>query len=194
MLDIRACLFVLLALAVGPIGTVNLLLKDQWGRPRPAQIVEFGGAKAFQPVWVRSQQCDRNCSFVSGDVAAATWLLAPASLLRGRQRRYAYRAVLALIAAIAAARLLVGAHFLSDVILAAMITHLTTWVSHRLVYGGQPVAARLHQLKARLAALWLGVVGRIAIARRTWWQAAMRLDGLGRRLPALKTTIESRRS
>jgi hypothetical protein len=35
--------FVLICVILGPGLIINLVLKDHWGRPRPRQIVEFGG-------------------------------------------------------------------------------------------------------------------------------------------------------
>jgi membrane-associated phospholipid phosphatase len=132
-LDARAALFLVLALLLGPVLVTNLLLKDQWGRPRPHQVVEFGGSQHFQPAWVPSAQCARNCSFVSGDASAAFWLLAPAVCLAGRWRRAALAGASAMGVAVGAARFLVGAHFLSDVILAGLLTYLVTWLCHWLI-------------------------------------------------------------
>src|SRR5262245_46652385 len=59
-------LFLAACLAAGPGLVANLIFKDQWGRARPRQIVEFGGTKAFSPPLLRTDQCSRNCSFFSG--------------------------------------------------------------------------------------------------------------------------------
>ena len=43
--------FILLCVAIGPGLIVNVALKDHWGRPRPRQIIEFGGKFAYvQPL------------------------------------------------------------------------------------------------------------------------------------------------
>jgi membrane-associated PAP2 superfamily phosphatase len=47
----RRCLFLILAVALGPGLLVNGLLKPGWGRPRPRQVEQFGGPRAFQPWW-----------------------------------------------------------------------------------------------------------------------------------------------
>src|SRR5262245_12500723 len=53
-------LFLGVCLAMGPGVIANVVLKDQWGRARPKQIVEFGGSHTFTPPLVRSNQCRRN--------------------------------------------------------------------------------------------------------------------------------------
>ncbi|QLQ19882.1 MAG: phosphatase PAP2 family protein [Exiguobacterium profundum] len=63
--------FVLAVYALGTGVLVHGLLKAYWGRARPAQVTEFGGIAAFTPPWLISQECTRNCSFVSGEVSGA---------------------------------------------------------------------------------------------------------------------------
>lgn len=109
------------AYLVGPILLVNLILKAYSYRPRPIDITLFGGELSFMPVGDFSGACVSNCSFVSGEAAAAGWLLGLLPLLRGRRRHLA--GVLLIIASIAASllRVVMGAHFLSDVILGWLI-------------------------------------------------------------------------
>ena len=64
-------LFLVLILGAGLI--VNGVFKDDFGRARPRDIVEFGGSKRFTPAFVISRECDRNCSFSSGDGAGASF-------------------------------------------------------------------------------------------------------------------------
>ena len=47
----RPCMVIVLTIALGPGLLVNGILKDYWGRPRPAEISNFGGDKEFRPVW-----------------------------------------------------------------------------------------------------------------------------------------------
>lgn len=83
-IDPRRAAFVVLALALGPGLVVNAVLKEHVGRARPAQLETFGGEASFSPAWTLSDQCAENCSFVSGDVAAAAAMLAPALLVAAR--------------------------------------------------------------------------------------------------------------
>jgi len=131
--DPRRAAFVVLALALGPGLVVNALLKEHIGRARPAQLEIFGGDARFTPAWTPSDQCATNCSFVSGDVAAAAAMLAPALLVAVRWRALAIGAVVALTTIVAIARMTVGAHFLSDVVTAALLTWTITTGLHWLI-------------------------------------------------------------
>lgn len=139
--------FALLAMALGPGLLVNGLLKDSWGRARPRTIAEFGGEAAFTPALEIADQCARNCSFVSGEVAAAAtlslvlWLLVSARL-RGPARPALAAALVAGTALAAFLRLAGGGHFLSDIVFAALITALPTLALWRLT-GAARVAPRL---------------------------------------------------
>lgn len=118
----RVALYVLLSLAVGPGLVVNVVLKDNWGRPRPSTIQEFGGANVYVPPMLPSRQCDENCSFASGHGALGFWPVALALLARGRWRRPALAAALVFGAVVGGVRIAQGGHFLSDVVASAIIT------------------------------------------------------------------------
>jgi lipid A 4'-phosphatase len=60
-LDRNALIFLVAALAIGPGIVVNTVLKDHWGRARPYQIEEFGGARQFTAAPLPADQCARNC-------------------------------------------------------------------------------------------------------------------------------------
>ena len=76
----RAVVFLIATLALAPGLLVNVVLKDHWGRPRPIDVAQFGGAQHFRAWWDPRGDCPGNCSFVSGDVAGAAWTFAPAAL------------------------------------------------------------------------------------------------------------------
>ncbi|MCK6452762.1 MAG: phosphatase PAP2 family protein [Alphaproteobacteria bacterium] len=120
-LDLRVGAFILLSLALGPGLVTEIALKDNWGRARPRDIVEFGGTRQFTPAFRPADQCARNCSFVSGH-AALTFAFAPFALLAAAgRRRAAMTAVAAAGAFVGAMRMLQGAHFLSDVVFAGFV-------------------------------------------------------------------------
>ena len=126
--------FLALCLAVGPGFVANVGFKDHWGRARPNEVVEFGGKKAFTPPLLPSDQCDSNCSFVSGEAASmflpfyAVALLLPqaAALL------LASGTVCGLTAGLI--RVAQGGHFLSDVIFAGIFMLLTVILVHLAVF------------------------------------------------------------
>ena len=130
----RAAVFLIATLALGPGLLVNVVLKDHWGRPRPIDVAQFGGAEHFVPWWSTRGDCPANCSFVSGDVAGAMWTIAPAALAPPQWRVLAYGAALAFTAGMAAIRVMAGAHFLSDVTFAGVFTFLVVWLLYGLIY------------------------------------------------------------
>ena len=136
----RATLFVLATFALGPGLIVNGILKELWGRARPRAILEFGGDAIYSPAWLISDQCERNCSFVSGEAASAFCLVALVFLVRREWRLPVAAATLAFAAAVSFTRIAVGGHFLSDVLIAWLLTFCVMIVLYRLVLRGLPAA------------------------------------------------------
>jgi lipid A 4'-phosphatase len=130
----RAILLMLATLALGPGLVTNLVLKEHWGRPRPIDVAEFGGAEHFRPWWDPRGDCPKNCSFVGGEPSGAFWTLAPAVLVPPQWRAVAYSAALAFGSAVGVLRMVVGAHFFSDVVFAGVLTFLVIWVAHGWIY------------------------------------------------------------
>jgi len=118
----RSVVFLALGLALGPGLLVNVILKDTWRRPRPVQVVQFGGPLEFRP-WHRTDgACMKNCSFVSGETAGAFWLLGPASLAPPSLRLPAMAAALGVGLTTAVLRVAFGGHFPSDVLFAGLFS------------------------------------------------------------------------
>jgi membrane-associated PAP2 superfamily phosphatase len=150
----RAALFLIATLALGPGLVVNLIAKDYWGRPRPLQVQQMGGTDRFVAWWDPRGQCDSNCSFVSGDVSAGFWTMAPAALAPAPWRPLAYAAAIAFGSAIGVMRMLLGAHFFSDVVFAGLITFAIIWVTYNLLYRWRATGRTddaVEQTLARLA-------------------------------------------
>lgn len=135
--DRKALVFVFAALTLGPGLLVNTVLKDHWGRARPAQIEAFGGPDRFTPAPLPATQCPSNCSFASGHAALGFGLVAFAFLLpAGAWRRRAVVAALAVGALIGLDRIAEGRHFLSDVVFAGLLVYGLTaalfwWIVER---------------------------------------------------------------
>ena len=51
----RVFAFIALLMVLGPGLLVNAIFKEYWGRPRPREIVEFGGQRAFVPPLVKGE-------------------------------------------------------------------------------------------------------------------------------------------
>ena len=129
--DGRAVLFLIGTLALGPGLLVNGLLKEASHRPRPEQSLQFGGPWAFRPMVAFDGACQRNCSFVSGEVATAAWTLAPALLAPPPVKALAVAAALAFTACVALLRMAFGGHYLSDALFAALFTLLIVLAGFR---------------------------------------------------------------
>ncbi|MDT8854477.1 phosphatase PAP2 family protein [Paracoccaceae bacterium Fryx2] len=118
--------FVAALYILGPGVLVNLVLKAHWGRVRPADVTEFGGALPFTAVQQWTGQCVRNCSFVSGEGSAVVALAISALVVLAYRsgRLWPGRKVAAGLAALvvigAGMRVATGRHFLSDTAFAAI--------------------------------------------------------------------------
>jgi lipid A 4'-phosphatase len=138
----RNWVFLAVCLAAGPGLVANVVFKDHWGRARPHEVVEFGGKKAFTPAVFPADQCDTNCSFVSGEAASmflpfyALGLLVP--------QRAALLLIAGTVCGLTAGLLRVsqGAHFLSDVIFAGIFMALSVVVVHLVVFRRRPASGQ----------------------------------------------------
>jgi len=121
----RAALLVVASLALGPGLTVNVILKDNWGRARPSTIAEFAAghqpSRHYTPPLVLSDQCPDNCSFPSGHAALGFWTVSLALIAPRRHRRAALAAALGFGLAMGIVRIAQGGHFLSDVAFSGVI-------------------------------------------------------------------------
>lgn len=134
----RAMLLILMSVALGPGLLVNAGLKENWNRPRPGVVKEFGGPMTFKPWWDASGQCRRNCSFVSGESAAAFAMLAPAALVAAPWRLIAIGAATLFGVLMAFLRVMFGGHFFTDVVFAAALSALLVWILHGWLYRWRP--------------------------------------------------------
>jgi lipid A 4'-phosphatase len=130
----RAVLFLVLTMALGPGLITNVILKDHWGRARPIDVTEFGGAYHFTAWWDPRGDCPENCSFIAGEPSGAFWTLAPAALAPPQWRLLAYGGALAFSAAVGILRIASGGHFFTDVIFAGVVIFLLIWMTHGLLF------------------------------------------------------------
>ena len=134
LIPARAILFLLATLALAPGLLTNLTLKEHWDRPRPVDVIPFGGEHKHVAWWDPRGDCLTNCSFVSGDVSGAFWTFAPAALAPPAWRALAYAGALAVGSGMALMRFAAGAHFFTDVVFAGFFTFLIVWIAHGLIY------------------------------------------------------------
>jgi lipid A 4'-phosphatase len=128
----RNFLFVALSIGLGAGLVTNVILKDSWGRARPSQVLEFGGTKQFSPPFMRSTQCDKNCSFVSGDASLAASFLSFAVIAQRYRRRW-WAGLGTFTVVVGVMRMGRGSHFLSDVVFAIIFTLMIMLVLKQLI-------------------------------------------------------------
>jgi len=129
-----AMLYIFTAVLVGPGIFVNLVLKEFVDRPRPRDVEQFGGDKTFIPALIVSDQCESNCSFVSGHASGGFSLIALALLFQGRRRYMIFAAAVVAGGSIGLVRIMQGGHFLSDIIFALLVTYLTSKIIYYLFF------------------------------------------------------------
>jgi lipid A 4'-phosphatase len=115
------------SLIIGPGILTNSLFKDHWHRARPGQLSQFGGDALYTPPFFIADQCDTNCSFVSGHAAMGFWVIAFAFLVPPPWRARAIAAALAFGALVGWVRIIQGGHFFSDVLYAAALVIAVTY-------------------------------------------------------------------
>ena len=131
----RTVIFLLVTFVVAPVLIANGVFKENWSRPRPSHLTQYGGAATFVPWWDPRGTCQKSCSFFSGEVSAAAWTMAPAVLVPGALGVVAIVASVAFTAVIAFVRMAQGAHFFSDAAFAALFTWLIVWIVYGFCYG-----------------------------------------------------------
>lgn len=145
-------LFLVGSFIMGPGVLTNLVLKDNWGRPRPNQIEQFGGKSGFEPWWRPGGACERNCSFVSGEGSLAFWTVAPAMLAPPAARPFTMGAAVLYGASVGGLRVAFGRHFLSDVLFAGIFTVTMVLLFYYLLLApGRRNDARLEARLDRIA-------------------------------------------
>jgi membrane-associated PAP2 superfamily phosphatase len=126
----RGAMFLVFVMVIGPGVLVNDVFKEQWGRPRPRDLVEFGGTREYVAPLIKSPP-EHGGSFASGHAATGFYLLTPYFLLR---RRWPWRAAGVFVAGlgygslVGYARMAQGAHFMSDVLWALGIVYFTALI------------------------------------------------------------------
>lgn len=141
---VRPGLYLVLVLALGPGLLVNVILKDHWGRPRPRDIVQFGGKMEFQQPWQPGIP-GKGRSFPSGHSSAAFYIATPYLVYRRSRAVYAgfwLAGGILFGIAMSYARIAQGGHFLSDTLWSFGLVWITALLLSPLLPDGQ---AKFHQ-------------------------------------------------
>lgn len=126
--------YLLLTLGWGSGIIVHALLKENWGRPRPRQTIEFGGTQPFLPFYKPSLQ-DRpepSKSFSCGHCTMGFYffsLIFLGVLFHSRKVIWLGLGLSLLLGGLLGyARIAQGGHFLSDVIVSALVMWWTALI------------------------------------------------------------------
>ncbi len=118
----------ILIMAIGPGLLINSILKDNWGRPRPRNIIEFEGHYQYEkPLEFNSASSGK--SFPCGHASMGFYLMAVYFILRRKRKKSAMGFLIVGIVyggLIGFARIVQGGHFASDVIWAGGLVYLVS--------------------------------------------------------------------
>jgi lipid A 4'-phosphatase len=122
-------LYLFLTLVIGAFLINEAALKNHWGRPRPRQVIEFGGKQPFRPYYSPNlfAQPEPSKSFPCGHCTAGFYFFTLAFL--GKRRRSLYLAGMALSlifgSLLGLTRIAQGGHFFSDVVFGMLVMYWT---------------------------------------------------------------------
>jgi len=146
-LSAKHLIYLLAALAMGPGLIVNVVLKDNWGRARPYDVIQFGGASVFTPAFAISSQCHHNCSFVSGHAAMGFYFIA-FGFFRHKVCRKRFNLLILLAgiygAVVGLVRILQGGHFLSDIVFAFFVIYAASAVLYWIMFERKSSRETVH--------------------------------------------------
>lgn len=143
------CLFLVLLLALGPGLVINLLAKGFGGRPRPDQILEFGGLLEFRRPFEPGLP-HKGFSFLCGHCSMGFLFMGLFFLLRGWKRWVGllFGTLFGLLQGIG--RMVQGAHFASDTLLGGTVM-FSLAAALSPIAGRQPRSAAERQHRWRVA-------------------------------------------
>ena len=136
-------LVTLLTFVIGCGLIIDKSLKEHWGRPRPKQIVEFGGKQQFRSFYQPNffHQPEPSKSFPSGHCSMGFLFFSVALVALRLGKRWlfwlALITTLVLGTLLGYARMALGGHFFSDVIWSAMIMWCTALFFDKLIFQRQ---------------------------------------------------------
>lgn len=139
----NASLVLILTLAIGSGFFTHMILKDHWGRPRPKQVIEFGGTQEFRPFYQPNffHQPMPSKSFPCGHCTMGFFFFALALVgkrVNSKPLAYlGYFLAIVLGAGLSITRMAQGGHFFSDTLFSALIMWYTAKAMDWLVYSGE---------------------------------------------------------
>lgn len=137
----KPALLLVLTMIIGAGALVHATFKDHWGRPRPRQVIEFGGKQEFRPFYSPNffNQPENSKSFPCGHCSMGFYFFAFAALgIRYRKRGMFWLGLLtALILGglLGWIRMAQGGHFFTDIFFSGLIMWMTVLVLDWLIWG-----------------------------------------------------------
>lgn len=131
------CLYFIMTLLIGSGLIVHATLKDHWGRPRPRQVIEFGGKQVFRPFYQPqlNPSIEPSKSFSCGHCTMGFCFFALALLGRVYSNKkveiLGWGLAFSLGLLLSLARIAQGGHFFSDVLVSGLIMW---WTAYLLSY------------------------------------------------------------
>ena len=110
---------------------VSFLLKGLWGRARPVDTTIFDGEKIFASWIFYSDQCQQNCSFVSGDATVGFFIVVLYYITN--KQKFFYAGIIAGLL-IGVLRIGSGAHFLSDVLMSFVVVNIILKINQHIFF------------------------------------------------------------
>lgn len=139
----KPAMLLVLTMSIGAGFITHTLLKDRWGRPRPRQVVEFGGHQEFRAIYEPNffDQPEPSKSFPCGHCTMGFFFFTFLFLGRRHHLPWLYYSGIFLTTtlgiSLALMRMMQGAHFFSDTVSAAVVMWLTALACDWLVYGDE---------------------------------------------------------
>lgn len=129
----KSIIYLSLVFALGPGLLINAGLKENVGRARPAEVIQFGGEKTFTKAFVISDQ--NGTSFVSGHASFGYYFISLAFLTSNRKKKLFFTAFSIMLGlTIGMVRVMQGRHFFSDIVLAFFFVYIVAAITYYFMY------------------------------------------------------------
>ncbi|MCB5235101.1 MAG: phosphatase PAP2 family protein [Candidatus Cloacimonetes bacterium] len=158
-------IYLVIVMIVGPGLVINTALKDNWGRPRPRDIQEFGGKHAYEAP-LRMNRDSPGKSFPCGHASMGFYFFAFAHVLGiFSLRRYHFTNIISMLfgSTIGWVRIVQGGHFLSDVIFSGALVFLVAHIIWHLMKLDRNPFCIPKESDKQLSVKHLVIIGSVAV-------------------------------
>lgn len=125
----RPALYIFLVIVLGPGLVVNLVFKDNWGRPRPIHVSEFGGQHDYIPPLKIGTTGEKSFPCGHCSVGYAFFVL---YFLSRKRKLFYFLLTMVFALLMGLTRMSAGGHFISDILWSGYLVFFVSW----LVYYG----------------------------------------------------------